>query len=126
LLGGQYLANDDGRRQQPFTVVGADAAPWAFTGTGLANGSSFGLYGIEIDARAPESPPETIVLAQIPDLMGAGRTAEMTYYETSGGARVFSAGTLNFGGTIMLWPETARLLDNVWARLTSDVVGELS
>jgi hypothetical protein len=126
LLGSQYLANDDGKHQQPFTVVGADAAPWAFAGTGLANGSQFGLYGIEIDARAPESPPETIVLANIPDLMGAGRTAEMTYYEAASGARVFSAGALNFGGTIMLWPETARLLDNVWTRLTSDVVTELS
>jgi hypothetical protein len=39
---------------------------------------------------------------------------------------VFSAGAVNFGGTIMLWPETARLLDNVWTRLTSDVVTELS
>ena len=30
------------------------------------------------------------------------------------GARVFSAGVLNFGGTIMLWPEPGRILDNVW------------
>ena len=36
----------------PFTVVGAGVAPWAFEGTGLANGSTFGLYGIEIDARS--------------------------------------------------------------------------
>ena len=42
----------------------------------------------------------------------------MTYYETATGARVFSAGALNFGGTIMLWPQTGQLLDNVWARLT--------
>jgi hypothetical protein len=45
----------------------------------------------------------------------------MAYYETEAGARVFSAGALNFGGTIMLWPEVGLLLDNVWARLTSDV-----
>ena len=121
LLGGQYLANDDGKRQEPFTVVGADVAPWAFAGTGLGNGSPFGRYGIEIDATTPLSPPGTQVLARIPDLLGPGRTAEMTYYETAAGARVFSAGVLNFGGTIMLWAETGRLLDNVWARMSADL-----
>jgi N,N-dimethylformamidase beta subunit-like, C-terminal len=121
LLGSQYLANDDGRRQEPFTIVGADIAPWAFAGTGLGNGSAFGRYGIEIDATTPLSPPGTQVLARIPDLLGPGRTAEMTYYETEAGARVFSAGVLNFGGTIMLWQETARLLDNVWARMSADL-----
>ena len=119
LLGAQYLANDGGERQQPHLVVGADLAPWAFAGTGLRNGSPFGRYGIEIDATTPDSPPGTQVLARIPDLFGPGRSAEMTYYETPNGARVFSAGVLNFGGTVMLWPETGRLLDNIWARLTA-------
>ena len=41
----------------------------------------------------------------------------MTYYETPSGAAVFSAGVLNFGGTVMLWRETQQLLDNLWARL---------
>jgi hypothetical protein len=121
LLGVQYLANDSGERQQPFTVVGADVAPWAFAGTGLQNGSQFGRYGIEIDAVTPLSPPGTQVLARIPDLFGPGRSGEMAYYETPAGSRVFSAGVLNFGGTIMLWPEVGKLLDNVWRRLTSDV-----
>ncbi len=120
LLGAQYLANDDGQHQQPYIVSGADAAPWAFTGTGLGNGSTFGRYGIEIDAVVPNvTPPNTLILAQIPDLLGPGRTAQMTYYETDAGARVFSAGVLNFGGTVMLWNETARLLDNVWERMTA-------
>ena len=35
LLGSQYLANDSGQRQEPFTVTGADVAPWLFAGTGL-------------------------------------------------------------------------------------------
>ena len=48
---------------------------------------------------------------------GPGRTAEMTYYETPSGAAVFSAGVLNFGGTVMLWRETQQLLDNLWTRL---------
>ena len=119
LLGVQYLANDRGQKQAPFTVVGADVAPWAFAGTGLQNGSQFGLYGIEIDSTTPLSPPGTQVLARIPDLFGPGRSGEMTYYETAAGARVFSAGVLNFGGTLMLWPQVGRLLDNVWRRLTT-------
>jgi hypothetical protein len=119
LLGNQYIASDRGQRRAPFTVVGADAAPWAFAGTGLGNGSTFGLYGIEIDARSPVSPPGTLVLANIPDLFGAGRTAEMTYYEHASGARVFSAGALDFGGQLLLWPQTKQLVENVWARLTS-------
>ena len=118
VLGSQYLANDSGQRQEPFTVTGADVAPWLFAGTGLSNGSQFGKYGIEIDATTPSSPPGTQVLAQIPDLLGPGRTAQMTYYEMENGAAVFSAGVLNFGGTIMLWREPGRILDNVWARLT--------
>ncbi|HVU79334.1 MAG TPA: N,N-dimethylformamidase beta subunit family domain-containing protein [Gaiellaceae bacterium] len=119
LLGNQYIASDRGQRRGPFTVVGADVAPWAFAGTGLQNGSTFGKYGIEIDARSPVSPTSTIVLANIPNLFGNGRTAEMTYYEHYSGARVFSAGTLDFGGQALLWPETQQILANVWSRLTT-------
>ncbi len=119
LLGNQYIASDRGERRAPFTVVGADVAPWAFEGTGLQNGSTFGVYGIEIDARSPASPPSTIVLANIPNLFGAGRTAEMTYYEHWSGARVFSAGALDFGGHVQLWSQTEQLLQNVWTRLTT-------
>jgi hypothetical protein len=118
LLGVQYIASDRGQRHAPFTVVAADAAPWAFANTGLANGATFGIYGIEIDARSPVSPPNTQVLATIPDLFGPGRSAEMTYYEHASGAKVFSAGVLNFGGQVLLWPQSATLLENVWARLT--------
>ena len=120
LCGVQYLASDRGERHAPFTVTGADVAPWAFDETGLENGSQFGLYGIEIDSRAPSSPPQTQVLARIPDLFGSGRSAEMTYYEHSSGARVFSAGVLNFGGQVLIWPEATQLLENVWRRLAPE------
>jgi hypothetical protein len=33
------------------------------------------------------------------------------------GARVFSAGALDFGGQALLWPQTAQLLENVWSHL---------
>ena len=41
----------------------------------------------------------------------------MTYYETPSGAKVFAAGALNFAASIDQ-PAVARLLDNVWARLS--------
>ena len=116
LVGVQYVASDYGQRQGPFVVRGADRAPWVFEGTGLQNGSSFGRYGIELDARTAASPPGTILLAEIKDLMGAGRSAEMTYYETAAGAKVFAAGVLNFAASIDD-PQVTRLVDNVWRRL---------
>ncbi len=121
LLGVQYRANDDGRKQGLFVVRNAAAAPWVWTGTDLVDGSTFGAYvggyGIEIDATTPESPPGTLVLAEIPDLYAPGVTAQMTYYETLAGAKVFAAGALDFGGSATFWP-VRRLLENVWARLS--------
>jgi hypothetical protein len=117
VVGVQYVGSDHGQRQAGYTVTGAAAAPWAFADTGLADGDRFGRYGIEIDARTPASPHGIEVLARIPDLLGAGRSAEMTYYETPAGAKVFAAGVINFGASL---GDTAvdRLLANLWARLT--------
>jgi hypothetical protein len=42
----------------------------------------------------------------------------MTYYETPGDAKVFAAGALNFAASLGE-PEVARLIANVWARLSS-------
>ena len=58
------------------------------------------------------------MLAEIPNLYGPGLTAQMTYYETEQGARVFSAGVLDFGGAAPLWP-VRRMLDNLWRHMTS-------
>jgi hypothetical protein len=117
LVGVQYVGGDYGSRQAAYTVVGAQAAPWAFAGTGLQDGSRFGRYGFEIDGRTAASPPQTRLLATIPDLMGPGRSAEMTYYETPAGAKVFAAGSLNFAASVGE-PVVARLVENVWARLS--------
>ena len=70
-----------------------------------------------VDARAPASPTQTRLLASIPDLMGPGRSAEMTYYETPAGAKVFAAGSLNFAASIGE-PVVSRLVENVWVRLS--------
>ena len=116
VVGVQYVANNYGIHQGAY-IVNPTGAPWVFAGTGLANGQSFGRYGYEIDIRSPATPPGTILLASIPDLMGPGRTAEMTYYETAAGAKVFAAGALNFGASVGD-PVVARILDNLWARLS--------
>jgi hypothetical protein len=117
LVGVQYVGSDQGQRQGPFVVTDPAEAPWLFAGTGLAPGSTFGRYGIEIDARAQSSPAGTRVLARIPDLMGPGRSAEMTYYETSRGARVLAAGAINFVAS-MTDPRVERLVDNAWNELS--------
>ena len=59
----------------------------------------------------------TVLLATIPNLLGLGRSAEMTYYETPAGAKVFAAGTLNFAASSDE-PAVSRLLENLWARLS--------
>jgi hypothetical protein len=117
LIGAQYRDNDRGGRQAPFVVRNTEAAPWLFEGTGLHDGSRFGRFGIEIDSTASASPPATHVLAEIPDLYGPGFTAQMTYYETPGGAKVFAAGAFTLAGSAGSSPES-RLLDNLWAQLS--------
>ena len=117
LTGGHYVGSNHGAVQKPFVVTGAARAPWLFAGTGLVDGSTFGSYGIEIDASGPSSPPGTIVLARIPDLLGPGRSAEMTYYETPAGAKVFNAGAINFAASATQAP-VSTLLENLWARLS--------
>jgi hypothetical protein len=116
LIGVQYVGSDRGRRKGPYVVGDVLRAPWVFARTGLTAGSEFGNYGIEIDAKARSSPRDTIVLAEIPRLLGR-RTAQMTYYETPGGAKVFAAGAFTIGGNATHVP-VATLLDNLWARLS--------
>ena len=126
VLGAQYRANDDGTRQGPFVVSDVDAAPWLFAGTGLVNGSVLGEevggFGIEIDSTTPDSPPGTKVLAQIPDLFGPGVTAQMAYYETEAGARVFSAGAMDFPAVLFTAPGVT-LLDNLWRHMLEGLPG---
>jgi hypothetical protein len=117
-IGVQYVGWFENRfPNRPYIVTGSRRVPWLFRGTGLADGSRFGSFGLEIDARAAESPAGTQVLATIPDTFGPGLTAEMTYYTTPAGAKVFAAGVLNFGGSALI-PPLPRLLDNLWTALS--------
>jgi hypothetical protein len=117
LVGVQY--RDWWRRRypsRPFVVRSVAAAPWLFRGTGLRPGDHFGRgYGIEIDSRARSSPPGTRVIAEIPSIFGPGKTAQMTFYRTRAGAKVFAAGAMYFDGPQS--PATARMLRNLWVHL---------
>jgi hypothetical protein len=120
LLGVEYRGNDRGQHRAPWIVRDVEAAPWLFEGTGLADGAALGSGGIEIDRTAPHSPRGVRVLAEIRDLFGPGFTAQMTYYETPRGAKVFAAGAFTLAGSAGN-PVVARLLDNLWAKLGGDV-----
>jgi hypothetical protein len=118
LLGVQYLANDEGQTLRPYVVTSELTAPWLWDGTDLHDGDTFGFgFGIEIDATTKDSPPGTLVLANVPEIYGKGFTAQMTYYETPNGAKVFAAGTMNFGGSATRWPQK-KILENLWARVS--------
>jgi hypothetical protein len=117
LIGVQYRANDRGAHRGAFVVRDAADDAWFFEGTNLVPGAEFGDYGIEIDSKASSSPRETHVLAEIPNLLGPGVSAQMTYYETPAGAKVFAAGAFTLAGRAFGQPEN-RLLGNLWARLT--------
>ena len=55
------------------------------------------------------------MLGELPNLLGPGMTGQMTYYSTSRGAQVFSAGAFTLAGSIRQKP-VAQLLENIWDR----------
>jgi hypothetical protein len=117
LIGVQYRGNDRGERRAPWLVRRTPAAQWLFAGVRLRHGDEFSSGGIEIDSVAGASPPSVEVIAEIPNLLGRGRTAQMTYYETPRGARVFAAGAFTLAGQARD-PSDRRLLENMWQRLS--------
>ena len=117
LVGVQYMAYQRSPRH-PWVVRRTPARRWLLDGTGLRPGSRFGRGGVEIDHVTSASPARTQVIAAIPNLFGPGKTAQMTYYETGHGARVFAAGAFHFTRAVTTDFVVWRLLENVWARLT--------
>ncbi len=116
LLGVQYIGNDEGEHRGAWIVRTSAASRSLFAGTGSATGERFSNAGIEIDHTTSHSPKGTQVMAEIPNLLGPGMTAQMTFYETRNGARVFSAGAFTLAGSVRQRP-VARLLENVWAEI---------
>jgi hypothetical protein len=114
LVGVQYLDWSHNRYpSEPYVALDRAAAPWLFAGTDVHVGQRFGHhYGVEIDATARSSPKGIHVLADLPSIFGAGETAQMTYYRTDKGAKVFAAGAMNF--QYPQSPATERMLENLW------------
>ena len=118
LIGVQYRANDDGRHRAGWLVKNEQAAPWLFEGTDVRDGQRIGSAGIEIDRTSPASPKNVRVIAEIPNLYGPGFTAQMTYYETPEGAKVFAAGAFTLAGSV--WdPGISQIVSNMWTRLSA-------
>ena len=80
-------------------------------------GDKFVHGGIEIDRATKDSPPNVQVVAEIRNLFGPGFTAQMTYYQTARGAKVFAAGAFTLAGA-SLSPDASTMLDNLWRRLS--------
>jgi hypothetical protein len=118
LVGVQYFQWNLGTyKSRQYGVHGTQHAPWLFEGTGIRNGDRLGWWGIEVDGRTAASPRSIRVLASYPNAFGTGRPAEMTYYETPRGARVFAAGAFTLGGDQAHRWTTGKLLENLWEHL---------
>ena len=59
------------------------------------------------------------IVAAIPNLYGDGRDADMTYYETRGGAKVFAAGAFTIAGSVAHAPNRD-VVANLGAKLAKD------
>lgn len=116
LIGVQYRGNDNGAHRGRWILRNASAGSWIFSGTGLRAGKAFANGSIEIDRTSGASPRNVQVLAEIRNLFGPGFTAQMTYYETPRGAKVFAAGAFTLAGA-SLRPEVSTVLENLWDRL---------
>jgi hypothetical protein len=115
LIGVQFFRNDGGAKKAPWRVVDVKDWPWLWRGANVHIGTRFGFAGIEIDHLTKFSPKGTRVVADIPNLMGRGVTAQMSYYERPSGAKVFAAGAFTLGGAHD--PVECRLLENLWDHL---------
>jgi hypothetical protein len=122
LTGARYFASrSSGRNGSPWVVRESEAGQWIFANTGLDPGSTFGSGGIEVDGVSPASPPGTEVVAEIPNVFGDGRSAQMTYYEAPSGARVFSAGAFTLAGAV--WqPPVSQMMINLIDGLSQPAV----
>ena len=116
LIGVQYVGHQRSPRG-PWIVRRTPAGSWLFAGTDLGVGSPFARGGVEIDQVVPASPNGVRVVADIPHLFGPGMKAQMTYYETGAGARVFAAGAFHLTRAATSDAAVRRLLANLWARM---------
>ncbi|MCE9561037.1 MAG: carboxypeptidase-like regulatory domain-containing protein [Planctomycetes bacterium] len=107
----------------PYRVV--DASHWAFAGTGLKAGDTFGekslhmrcpggASGHETDKASPSSPANVKIIAKgmNPDDGGA----EMLTFDTSSGGSVFSVGSINYVASLPVDENISKITANVLRR----------
>lgn len=120
LIGVQYYRNDMGEHRGSWVVRrAAMKLPWLIDGTGLDVGMDFSSGGIEADDVVAASPRNVQIVASIPDLYGDGINADMTYYESARGAKVFAAGAFTIAGAV--WQgHVFQLMTNLWNWMSKD------
>ena len=110
----------------PYRVL--RAGHWAFDGTGLADGETFGhttlhervpggASGHETDIITPSSPPNLEHLAKGENPNQGG--ADLVYYRHPSGGEVFSAGSMTWIPALFTDGAVARITRNVLARWTA-------
>ena len=119
LVGVQYRTYQRTPRRA-WIVRRSRARRWLFAGTGLHVGSPFSRGGVEIDQLTSASPPGVQLVAEIPRLFGPGLSAQMSYYETDAGARVFAAGAFHLTRSVTSDPVVSRMLENLWERMVRE------
>jgi hypothetical protein len=119
LIGVQFFHHDNGEHRGNWIVRHARRFAWLLRGTGLRDGGAISNGGIEADRMTSASPRSACVVAEIPNLFGRGLTAQMTYYETKAGTKVFAAGAFTLAGGIRQ-PHVRQLIENLWTRMAGD------
>lgn len=119
LLGGVFTESGIGTGA-PYRVL--DASHWIFEGTGLRDGDVFGTEslherspggasGHETDKRSPSTPAGARCLARGLNEDGGG--AEMFFYETPNGGKVFSVGSITWTACVLPDRHVSRITRNV-------------
>ncbi len=109
----------------PYKVMQSDH--WAFEGTNLKDGNLIGTKGLnvspeglpgasgwETDKIFPESPKSTTLLARGTNANGGG--ADMVFYQEPNEGAVFSVGSINFGGSLLVDEPISQITKNVLNR----------
>lgn len=107
----------------PYRVAAADH--WAFAGTGLRDGDTFGersqheripggASGHETDKVCPASPANVVVIARGENPEEGG--AQMVIHEPGNGGAVFSVGSITYPATLLVDGAVSRVTRNVIER----------
>jgi len=134
VLGVAYRS-DGFQTYAPFEVL--QAGHRFFDGTGVQNGDPVGAAGLngggasgwEMDTSIPGPAPDGVMVSAYGsddrgspppnlELLARGTNeggygADMTYYETGAGGGVFAAGSLSFGGSLVVDPVLQQVVRNV-------------